>query len=202
VTAVAQLVGGLARRPRVFDGLRWILEAGFTGELRVLRHERCRDAALTLDLGCGTGALASAFAAGRYVGIDASLTYLARAVRKHPRHRFLAMDGCALAFADGTFDLVVVAGVVHHMDDGDAAAFLGEARRVLRPRGRLVLWEDVPTRSAWNVVGRLVHHLDEGDHIRPPEHYVNLVRKFFPAVRGYPMRSGVCDYVVIVGASR
>jgi SAM-dependent methyltransferase len=198
VTRLSPLVHALARRPRVFDALRFLLEAGFAGERRVLHAERCAAAAAVLDLGCGTGALAGMFDAHRYVGVDMSVPYLARARDKHRHHRFVAMDGCGLAFRSHAFDIVVVGGVIHHLGDTEAARFLGEARRVLRPRGRLVLWEDVPTRSAWNVVGRLVQRLDEGDHIRPAEHYLDLVGRVFPGARGYAMRSGVCDYVVVV----
>jgi ubiquinone/menaquinone biosynthesis C-methylase UbiE len=192
------MIHALARRPRAFDALRFVLEAGFVGERRVLQEERCAAAATVLDLGCGTGALAGSFAARGYVGVDMELPYLWRAADKHPAHRFLSMDGRALALRSMTFDVVVIGGVIHHLADRDAAAFLAEARRVLRPTGQLVLWEDVPTRSPWNIVGRLVQRLDEGDHIRPAEHYLDLVRKVFPAVRGYGMRSGVCDYVVVV----
>jgi SAM-dependent methyltransferase len=194
------MVHGLARRPQAFDALRWLLEAGYAGERQVVSTERCASAGVVLDLGCGTGALAGLFAPERYVGIDTDGAYLDRAARKHARHRFLRMDGSRLAFRSGVFDVVLIGGVIHHLDDPIAAAFLAEARRVLRPAtGRLVLWEDVPTRSPWNVIGRLVHRLDEGDHIRPAQRYVDLVRTRFSAVRAYPMRSGVCDYVVVVG---
>lgn len=195
-------VHALARRAVVFDALRWVLEAGFVGERRVLRDEQCGTAARVLDLGCGTGALAGEFAARRYLGVDADASYLRRAATRHPGRRFVAMDGCRLALRAGVVDVVVIGGVIHHLGDADAAAFLAEARRVLRPDGRLVLWEDVPTRSAWNVVGRLVQRLDEGDHIRPEQHYLDLVQQVFPGARTYGMRSGVCDYVVVVAGGR
>jgi SAM-dependent methyltransferase len=193
-----RVVHALAARPAVFDALRWVLEAGFRGERAVLRREGCGQAGRVLDLGCGTGALAGAFAADRYLGVDPDARYVARARRKHPRHRFAVMDGTRLGLAAGAFEAVVVSGVIHHLDDGPAARLLAEARRVLAPGGRLVAWEDVPVRSGLNVVGRLVQHLDEGDGLRAAAAYLDLVRAAFPDVTAYPMRSGVCDYVVMV----
>ena len=193
-----QFVSRLAARPVVFDALRWILEAGYRGERGVLRRERCAESGRVLDIGCGTGTLAGDFAAHRYLGIDPNGDYVAHARWKHPGHRFAVMDGTRLGVASGAFDTVVISGVLHHLDDALAVAILTEARRVLRPGGRLVAWEDVPTRSALNLVGRLVHSLDEGDRIRPHDAYLDLVRSVFPSVTAYAMRSGVCDYVVMV----
>lgn len=197
--SLAAVVHALARHPRVADALRWLLEAGFRGERRVLREQRCLEAGAVLDLGCGTGVLAGAFAADRYVGIDTDVACLRHAAAGYLRHRFAAMDGRSLAVRGGAFDMVIVGGVIHHLNDMAAAALLGEVRRVLLPgSGRVVLWEDIPTRSRWNVIGRLTHHFDKGGYIREPEHYLELIRGVFPAFRAYPMRSGVCDYLVVV----
>lgn len=197
--ALERLVDRLAARPRVFDMLRWILEAGYRGEAGVIRQEGLREVPRLLDLGCGTGALAGWFPPERYVGVDPSPVYVAHARRKHPAHRFVVMDGRHLALASASFDRVVIAGVIHHLDDTAATALLAEVRRVLRPgEGTLVLWEDVPTRTALNVIGTMIHRLDQGDRIRPDRQYVELVGSVLRVTRHYPMASGVCDYVVVV----
>src|SRR4029453_11155578 len=158
---------------------------------------------IVLDLGCGTGVLAGEFRPDGYVGIDPDPRYVVHARRKHPRHRFAVMDGTRLGFGAATFDTVVISGVLHHLDDETAVAILAETRRVLGPSGgQLVAWEDVPTRSPLNVLGRVVHRLDEGDRIRPQHEYLDLVRAVFPRATDYPMRSGVCDYVVMVAPAR
>ena len=50
---------------------------------------------------------------------------------------FLRADGMALPFADRSFDLVLSHAVIEHVSD--AALYLRECRRVLRPDGRLYL---------------------------------------------------------------
>lgn len=193
------LVDRLAAQPFLFDVLRWVLEAGFKGERAVLRQEGLQELGNVLDLGCGTGVLANVFRPTDYVGVDINPRYIQRAGKKHAMHRFLVMDGRALHFQSRSFDTVIISGVIHHLEDRDATAILDEALRVLKPGiGRLIMWEDVPTRHRLNLIGWLVHQLDEGEHIRAEHQYLHLVESVFRHVRHYPMSSGVCDYLVVV----
>ncbi|MGB9724598.1 MAG: class I SAM-dependent methyltransferase [Chloroflexia bacterium] len=195
----------LVAMPRLWNLLRRLLEANFRGEKAVIRRElrawqqgsRLR----LLDLGCGTGELASLFPAEGYVGMDVSEVYVAYARRTYGP-RFQVMDGQALAYADNTFDEALVAGVFHHLPDDAVRRMAGELARVLRPAGRLLAMEDVPTRDGWNLPGRLIHRLDRGAHIRNEGEYLALLSEHFALERAYPMRSGFCDYLVLVLRNR
>ena len=90
-----------------------------------------------LDLGCGTGELATAIAArgARVVGLDSSAEMIAVARERAPALEWLIGDGEALAF-DATFDAVFSNAALHWMTRADAAA-RGIAR-ALKPGGRLV----------------------------------------------------------------
>ena len=194
-------VHALAAEPRTFDLLRWILEAGYRGHKEVWRKEGIAEAASILDLGCGTGAMADSFRPEGYVGVDINPRYISRARTKKSRYRFEVADARSLPFADGSFDAVLIGGVIHHLDDASARRVLEESRRVLAPgRGVLVMCEAVPTRSRWNWIGRLVVALDEGDFISSPERYLELADEVFGqrVVRHYPLRSGVGEALVIV----
>ncbi len=65
-------------------------------------------------------------------------------------------DACALPFAQGIFDFVLLTDVIEHIDD-DAAA-LKEAFAVLRPGGAALV--TVPAlRSLWGRQDEITHHL-------------------------------------------
>jgi len=102
-----------------------------------------------LDIGCGRGELVvhSAGLGAFATGIDYSETAVAIAresLAGHPadvqeRASFALMDACRLMFADATFDTALMTDVVEHLTPPELAAALAEARRVLRPGGRLVV---------------------------------------------------------------
>jgi SAM-dependent methyltransferase len=190
------LVDALAARPRVFDALRWVLEGGYAGHLAVIEEQLRPASGAVLDIGCGTGVFATEFDPADYLGIDISLTYIRAAGRKDARHRFAVMDARRLELPDHSQQRCFISGMLHHLSDDDVDAVLRETVRVLVPSGRLVIWEDVPTRSSWNLVGRAIHALDLGDSIRSPEGYRRLIEPWFAIESEFPMQSGCMDYVV------
>lgn len=197
-------VHALAVVPLTLDFLRWILTAGYRGAKNALRREGIAEAGSILDLGCGTGAMAECFCPESYVGVDLDANYIEHARSTKSGYRFELGDGRSLPFADGSFDAVLINGVVHHLDDASAQGLLQEGKRVLDPgSGVLLMCEPIPARHRWNWIGRLIVRLDEGDFIRRSEAYVELVRGVFTdaTVRHYPVSSGVCDALVIVARS-
>jgi ubiquinone/menaquinone biosynthesis C-methylase UbiE len=94
-----------------------------------------------LDAGCGSGAHAAEFVArGAIVtGIDKSSGMLALARERLGRAAtFFEADLAArLRFADGAFDRVLAALVLHYIEDWSLP--LSEFRRVLAPGGKLVI---------------------------------------------------------------
>jgi SAM-dependent methyltransferase len=90
-----------------------------------------------LDIGGGTGNYARALRREGWepVVVDRSAEMLAWAAAKGLET--VRADAQRLPFEDETFDASTMISMLHHVEDRDAA--LAEARRVLRPRGRLVL---------------------------------------------------------------
>lgn len=88
---------------------------------------------LGLEIGVGSGRFAAPL--GVAVGIDPSLHML-----EHAQHRGIAA-ACgvaeALPFRSGVFDYALIVTTICFVDD--PMAMLNEARRVLKPRGRLVI---------------------------------------------------------------
>jgi SAM-dependent methyltransferase len=57
---------------------------------------------------------------------------------------FVHFDGDELPFADGSFDVVLVACVMHHIDHAKHVAVLSQLRRMLSPTGLLFVYEHNP----------------------------------------------------------
>jgi SAM-dependent methyltransferase len=91
-----------------------------------------------LDSGCGTGALALAFAphVGEAVGVDTNGDYLEAARAIAPENvRFVEGDATALPFEYGTFDVAGCLRLLHHVRRPELA--VSELARVTRPGGRV-----------------------------------------------------------------
>ncbi|HEX5566564.1 MAG TPA: class I SAM-dependent methyltransferase [Streptomyces sp.] len=101
-----------------------------------------------LDAGCGTGralpALRAAVAReGTVLGIDLTPAMLEAAVLagRHRSALLAVADAVRLPLRDGVLDGVFAAGLVTHLSD--PVTGLREFARVVRPRGRLVLFHPV-----------------------------------------------------------
>jgi arsenite methyltransferase len=113
-----------------------------------------------LDIGSGPGLLACEMASvvgvgGSVHGVDPSDSMLAIGRRREPAPGSApvilgAGDACALPFADGSFDAAAATQVYEYVADMPAA--LGEAHRVLRPGGRLLIldtdWDSIVWHSS------------------------------------------------------
>lgn len=100
-----------------------------------------------LDVGCGPGfyvaeLLERVGAEGHVTGVDPSVPMLSLAgarVEGHENVELLEAPATALPFASGSFDAAVSVQVLEYVEDLPSA--LAELHRVLRPGGRLVVWD-------------------------------------------------------------
>ena len=91
-----------------------------------------------LDLGGGDGRLGALLETRELVIADVSAVALERARRRVPAARLVELDPDApLPLDDNVFDLVLLADTIEHVRD--VQLLLSEARRVLRPGGRLAV---------------------------------------------------------------
>ena len=91
-----------------------------------------------LDLGCGDGRLTAELGASELVAADVSEVALGRARARRPSAAVVrVVPDEPLPLADASFDLVLCAETIEHVRD--VQLLLSEARRVLRPRGRLAV---------------------------------------------------------------
>jgi SAM-dependent methyltransferase len=124
----------------LWEGLTGELEPPLLGPRLAFLRDEVRPGEQALDLGCGTGEFTAALAeaGAQAVGADVAEAALARARARHPQldFRLVPIDG-PLPFEVGAFDLVWASEVIEHV--ADTARWLSEVRRVLAPRGRLLI---------------------------------------------------------------
>lgn len=119
-----------------------------------------------LDLGCGAGEFtAIAGAAGATViGAEVAQSALRRARAAHPELDFRVVPiGGPLPFEDCSFDIVWASEVIEHV--ADTARWLSEVRRVLAPRGRLLITTPAHGRLATLLGGVERFSQPLGDHL-------------------------------------
>ena len=152
------------------------------------------------DIGGGTGnyALALADEGWKPVVVDRSAQMLAHAAAKGLET--VRADATRLPFADESFDAAMLVSMLHHVDAPELA--LAEARRVLRPGGRLAVMvftrEDIadawcldyfPSSRAWMnethmPLAQLLDELPGARHI--PVVYSDLQDGSMAALLGHP----------------
>jgi ubiquinone/menaquinone biosynthesis C-methylase UbiE len=125
--------------------LRWLL--------REFPELRQADIAFrVLDYGCGIGTLlrlmAEAGLRARLMGCDVSSQMLNEAVERWPtklrQPALCKQDGAKTELQSESIDLVVISAVLHHVPLDERSAVYGEIHRVLRPGGRVVVFEHNP----------------------------------------------------------
>ena len=102
-----------------------------------------------LDMGCGDGALAmfleKEFPSFTINAIDISADSIALAKEKKLTHTiFEAYDGKKIPFENESFDIIIIASVLHHIEFKFHHQFLQEVQRVLKMGGRLYIFEHNP----------------------------------------------------------
>jgi arsenite methyltransferase len=141
-----------------------------------------------LDVGCGPGfycaeLLEEVGADGSIVGLDSSPQMLALAARRcegHDNVEFAEADAESLPVEDESFDAAVCVQVLEYVPD--VAASLRELYRVLRPGGRVVVWDVDWATVSWHSedpdrMERVLRVWDE--HLAHP----SLPRTLAPAIR-------------------
>ena len=98
--------------------------------------------AKVLDVGSATGRLLTMLASKQPfegVGLDISSQMTELAQKQHPEFSFVTGSAMQLPFEDQSFDVLICSASFHHFPSPET--FLKEAKRVLKPGGKLVIAE-------------------------------------------------------------
>lgn len=98
-----------------------------------------------LDFGCGDGLMTSFlkfyFPKAKIYGIDPSSKIIGTAQQRHSDICFDTLLNQKINFSNNYFDIIIAAGVFHHIPYQEHKIYVDEIFRVLRPTGTFVIFE-------------------------------------------------------------
>jgi ubiquinone/menaquinone biosynthesis C-methylase UbiE len=149
-----------------------------------------------LDAPCGTGALYNICMPCSYYGIDIDEDRVAYCIQHFSAGRFYVANASKTNFPNAFFDIILAAGLFHHVDDQLAHEILEEFSRVLKISGRIIVVDAIWPRNRFNVVGWIGRKMDQGDFVRHPKEYFDIFNKHFEITNNaFHMRLGF-DYII------
>lgn len=140
-------------------------------EAEIVQAAGLKDGMRLVDLGCGSGRLASALHRGMdvsYVGIDIVQALLDYARSKAPKYQFLLHRGLSIPQEAGSADMVSAFSLFTHLLQAESHAYLEEATRVLKPGGKVVFsFLEFAEPAHWGIFEQTKANAREagGDHL-------------------------------------
>ena len=133
-----------------------------------------------LDIGCGTATVIKHLSGCDYVGIDHNPEYIKKARENFgTKGEFHCIDINDAKFKEfGTFDTVLLLGVLHHLNDDEVKQLVKAIPAVMKPAGALVTF-DCALEKGQHPVARLLAKIDRGRYARNTEHYRSLIEPIF-----------------------
>jgi len=124
-----------------------------------------------LDVACGTGQYA-ALATGRYLGVDLNCEYIryASSSYKNEMCEFRCVDVRELP-KNEQFNQVLMVGILHHLNDGDAKGLL----EVLRELATDQIFLLEPVADQTNFIGAWFRDNDRGQYMRSQQHFSSML---------------------------
>lgn len=181
---VVERLSSILRIPAAYRFFRWMVGGESAWKTYLADYVKPVPGEKIFDMGCGPADVLNYLPEVNYTGLDISPDYIRSATRRFgSRGRFLCGDvGQALIEEEqGSFDLVLATGLIHHLDDRQATRLFELARRAMRPTGRLITYDGcyVPEQSR---VARWLLARDRGRFVRREEDYLKLALAQFAKV--------------------
>jgi len=164
IPAIIDMLHHAAAHSWLYDWIQVLAGQGRVLE-RMSRQTATMRAETVLDVGGGTGASRRLWpVSSRYICLDIEMPKLIGFRSKVPTGLALLSDATRMPIANASVDVVMCMAVVHHLTDAMLDNVLGEALRVLKPDGHLILLDPVLNRE--RLAGRILWRLDRGSYPR------------------------------------
>jgi ubiquinone/menaquinone biosynthesis C-methylase UbiE len=138
-------------------------------ELALLKKLGLFTTSSVVDAGCGSGRLAlqlAPFPQVSYLGTDVvpALLDYARKLVDRSDWRFEKTDGIAIPTTDNSADFITFFSVFTHITHEDCYRYLKEAKRVIKPGGKIIVsFLEFRIRSHWEIFRQSLLHRQPGD---------------------------------------
>jgi len=173
----------LLEKPALYQLFSRIVGAESSRAAFVEAYVRPREGDSVLDVGCGPADILDHLPRVSYFGFDISPSYIESARSRYgDRGRFFCervSEARTFSEREGTFDIVLAIGILHHLDDAEARDLFDIARRALRPGGRLVTLDPCYV-TGQSAIARYLASRDRGEFVRTEPQYRALAQ---PALR-------------------
>lgn len=184
---MAQITSGIRAilsSPKIYNFFQNIMGAQKARVEFAQEYIRAQPGNHILDLGCGTAEILAFLPDVHYVGFDISEAYVAAARARFGKKGVFECRklGEAEVLELQKFDIVLVLGVLHHLEDNAARALLRTAHAALRTQGRLVTIDPCHVKGQ-NMLARILINLDRGKNVRSLDGYTALAKSVFHDTR-------------------
>lgn len=171
--------------PWVYDLLQNVMGARSARKQFVREYVRPISKCRILDIGCGTARILDYLPEVNYHGFDLSQRYIDDASRRYGSRGFFSCTLLEQSLVDNLepFDIVIATGVLHHLDDDDAAGLIQLAHSALRTGGRLITIDPCYA-NGQNIISRYLVSRDRGQNVRSDKQYPGLASAIFSQVKG------------------
>jgi ubiquinone/menaquinone biosynthesis C-methylase UbiE len=173
-TGIAAAIRFPARYAAVYDAVQRIAGDLQLQQRLALHFGNVPPGSRVVDFGGGTGRLAARLPDRIYICLDSDIQKLRSFVSRSRNGVALVASATRSPIRTASADAVLCIKVTHHLTDSELEAMLGEAARIVRPGGVLIVADAIRS-PRW--MSRLLWSLDRGSHPRT----VDLLERMLPA---------------------
>lgn len=138
-----------------------------------------------LEVGCGSAEILKYIPVNEYYGYDIDPRSIQAAKQNHPYENCYFFNK-KLEKKDisklPNFDLILLFGILHHLNDTQAKKILDLCRKKMKKDAKLLILDPIFT-SNQNIFARLLIKSDRGLNVRKEDEYLNLFKKNFKNVK-------------------